>query len=216
VESLILVHGLWFNGMDMSLLGRRLRRAGYDVHRFSYRSVRNTPRENAVLLEAFAAALDAPVIHFVAHSLGGIVVRHLFHNYPDQRPGRVVTLGTPHRPSSAASNLLRWSTGPIMLGESIREGLLGGAPPWPADRELGSIAGDLRLGLGLIVPGIAQPSDGTVAVDETILPGMTDHVTLPVSHFGMLLSRRVFRETEQFLRHGRFAGGAMRPARAVD
>jgi hypothetical protein len=56
----------------------------------------------------------------------------------------------------------------------------------------------------MFVPGIPRPNDGTVAVSETMLDGMTDHVTLPVSHFGMLLSSAVARQTVNFLRHGRF------------
>ena len=203
-EAVVLVHGLWVSGLDMSLLRMRLRHAGFEARQFSYPSVRSSPRSNAIELNAFIQSLHGDTVHLVGHSLGGLVIRHLFHEYPGQRPGRVVTLGTAHRPSSAAKSLARWPPGRMLLGESLRGGLLGGLPPWPAQRELGCIAGTLRFGMGTFLPGIPQPSDGTVAVEETRLPEMRDHISFPVSHFGLLVSRRVAGETMHFLRHGRF------------
>jgi pimeloyl-ACP methyl ester carboxylesterase len=204
MEAVVLVHGLWVNGTDMTVLRRRLVQAGYTAHQFSYPSVREPPAANAMALQSFVRGLDGERLHFVGHSLGGIVIRHLFNDYPGQRPGRVVTLGTPHRPSTAAVKLARWLPGRFALGESVRQGLLGGLPPWPADRDLGSIAGTLRMGLGMVIPDIPSPNDGTVALEETRIPTLKDHVTLPVSHFGLLLSRRVFHEVDHFLKYGRF------------
>lgn len=207
-ETVVLVHGLWISAYNMGMLQNRIRHAGYHAAVFTYPTVRSAPRVNAMELNAFCRKQDGTVVHFVAHSLGGLVLRHLFHDYPDQRPGRVVTLGTPHQPSSAAASLARVQAGRLALGRSVQQGLLGGAPPWECGRELGSIAGTLRLGLGRLVPGIPAPSDGTVAVTETRLPGMTDHITAPVSHLGLLLSRRVADYATHFLRHGHFPGAA--------
>lgn len=204
METVVLVHGLWMNGWDMSLLRRRLQQAGYDTHRFSYRSMRSTPMENAMDLNAFLLDLDAAVIHLVAHSLGGLVARHLFHEYPGQRPGRVVTLGTPHQPSTAAQTLAGFPLTRMLLGKSIIKGLLGNAPPWHRDHELGSIAGDMRLGVGMVVPGIVQPGDGTVGVEETRLEGMTDHTVVHATHTGLLLSKSAADQVIHFLRTGSF------------
>ena len=204
MDAVVLVHGLWVNGTDMTVLRRRLTQAGYDARQFAYPSVREPPAANAMALHAFVRTIRADTLHFVGHSLGGIVIRHLFHDYPEQRPGRVVTLGTPHRPSTAAVKLARWLPGRFALGQSVRQGLLGGLPPWPADRDLGSVAGTLRMGMGLVIPDIPTPNDGTVALVETHIPTLRDHVTLPVSHFGLLLSRRVFHEVDHFLKHGCF------------
>ncbi|MGH8630353.1 MAG: esterase/lipase family protein [Burkholderiales bacterium] len=204
-EVVILVHGLWMNGMDMGLLRRRLARAGFRPVQFRYPSLRRPPHINAMQLHTFAQGLDAQTLHFVGHSLGGIVIRHLFFEYPDQRPGRVVTLGTPHHFSQAAGVLSRWPIGRLLLGKSTKNGLLGHAPPWPNGRELGSIAGSLGLGMGMLIPGIPSPNDGTVAVDETRLPGMRDHRIFRVSHFGMLLSATVAGQIASFLKDGHFA-----------
>lgn len=203
-ETIVLVHGLYMNGLDMVLLGRRLQRAGFTVRRFSCHTLRSSPIENAGKLHAFSAQIQSPVIHYVCHSLGGLVVRHLFHLYPERKPGRVVTLGTPHSASSAAAALNRIGAGKSLLGKSTERGLDGDVPGWPVERELGVIAGSLRMGLGLLLPGIPKPSDGTVAVSETRVDGMTDHIVLPVSHFGLLVSKTVARQTIHFLRHGNF------------
>lgn len=203
-ETVVLVHGLYMNGMDMGLLYRRLEHAGFNTLRFSYHSLQNTPLENALALQTYVEKIHSPVIHYVCHSLGGLVIRQLFHNYPEQRPGRIVTLGTPHSISSAAQRLNQSSPGRMLLGKSIKQGLLGDVPPWRNSHEFGVIAGTLRLGLGMFIPGIPRPNDGTVAVAETRLDGMTDHITLPVSHFGMLISKTVARQSIHFLQHGRF------------
>ena len=89
-EAIILVPGLWMTGLDMSLIRKRLARADYITRQFSYHSVRSTPIENAMDLHRFAQTVDYPIIHYVCHSLGGLIIRHLFNEYPDQQPGRVV------------------------------------------------------------------------------------------------------------------------------
>jgi hypothetical protein len=202
-ETVILVHGLYLNGADMVLLGRRLGQAGFRTQLFSYPGLQSTPQENALKLQSFSESIPGMVLHYVCHSLGGLVVRHLFNSYPRQRPGRIVTLGTPHTGSSAALQLQQHLPGRLLLGKSIKHGLTGDVPPWNSTHPLGSIAGSLRLGFGMIIPGIPRPNDGTVAVVETRLPGMADHITLPISHFGMLLSKSVARQTIHFLQHGR-------------
>ena len=203
-ETVVLVHGLWMNGMGMGLLKWRLQKTGFMTRTFHYHGLQSTPEENADTLHRYLQAIDSPVVHFVCHSLGGLIVRHLLCRYPDCKPGRTVCLGTPHQASSAAKSLFRILPGRWLLGHSIEQGLLGGIPPWNHDHELGVIAGNLRLGMGLLIPGIPKPSDGTVAVQETMLEGMTDHIILPVSHTGLLLSSRVAMQTVYFLQHGRF------------
>ena len=69
--------------------------------------------------------------------------------------------------------------------------------------ELGVIAGTQRLGLGQFFARFDEDCDGTIAVSETRMPGATDHITLPVSHMGMMFSARVARETAHFLERGR-------------
>ena len=203
-EIVVLIHGLWMNGMDMWLLRRRLEQAEFATRRFTYRSVRSRPLQNAMDLNAFVRNIEAPVIHYLCHSLGGLILRHLFHAYPEQRPGRAVTLGTPHQPSSAAASLVHFPPLRVLFGKSIEDGLLGPVPTWKSEHELGGIAGDLRLGMGMIAPGVDRPNDGTVAVGETRVEGMKDHVVVHASHFGLLLSRHAAEQAIHFLRTGSF------------
>ena len=188
----------------MMPLARRLRQAGFHTLIFNYPSLRYAPADNARRLATRITIGAAATVHYVAHSLGGLVVRHLLADHGTTLPpGRTVTLGTPHQGSSAASNLchigLRFG-----LGRSIDRGLLGNVPPWPAARELGSLAGDSTVGAGRLFGNLPKPNDGTVAVAETYCEGMTDHVCLPVNHTQMLFSAEVAAQVIAFLQTGRF------------
>ncbi len=204
-EAVILIHGLWMRGPDMLLLRYRLRRCGFVTYQFSYPTTRCTVDEAARLLQRFIAKLPENTVHFVAHSLGGLVVQRLFSNAPAQRPGRVVTLGAPYQGSAAARGLARFRTGRFMLGNSYQHGLADRSRRWTAAHPLGVIAGDLSIGGGRIFAGMTAANDGTVAVDEARIPGATEQCVVHVSHMGLLLSPQVARLACLFLRAGSFA-----------
>lgn len=203
-ETVVLVPGLFMGGISMAVLQRRLCECGFDARRFSYYSARLSPAQNAVRLNDFLWTVQSPVAHFVCHSLGGLVVRHLFSRFPDQRSGRVVTLGTPHRGSYVAARLARILPFRLLLGASLKEGLLGEVPPWQDNRALAVIAGTRSLGAGELISDLPKPNDGTVAVIETELPGMHAHVQLPVTHTGLLVSPIVARYVCEYLKTGAF------------
>lgn len=79
-EAIILVHGIWMKGIELLYLRFKLWRRGYRVYQFHYPSLFKTPEQNAEKLYQFVSKVDEPVIHFVAHSLGGIVVSHMLKN----------------------------------------------------------------------------------------------------------------------------------------
>ena len=203
LEIVVLVHGLWLTGLEMSLLRRRLRRCGFNPVQFTYPTVRCSLADNARRLQRFVSRLDAGTVHFVAHSLGGLLLRQFFHDYPRQRLGRVVTLGTPHAGSAAALRLAQQRIGRLLLGKSLDHGLRGDVPAWSGEREIGVIAGDLGLGLGRLL-GLAGPNDGAVLLSETRLPEMTDYRVFHTSHTGLLFSSEVAQASCAFLRKGRF------------
>lgn len=205
--TVVLVHGLWLSGWCLLMLQRHLRRCGFsDTRTFSYRSVSRDLLENAQMLQRYLQQLDAPAVHFVGHSLGGLVIRALFHQYPQQPPGRIVTLGTPHRGSHPARILVRAAIGQAITGRSIAQLVAGVPEGWalPA-RDFGIIAGDLSIGLGRLFPGLPAPNDGVVALAETGLAGATDRITLHLSHTALVFSRRAAEQVCHFLEHGRFA-----------
>ena len=203
-ETVIVVHGLWMTGIDMFLLRRHLRRCGFDVVQFSYPTLRSNIATNAMRLHEFARALESTTIHFVGHSLGGLVILRLFQDFPEQRPGRVVLLGTPCAGSYVARRLSQ-CLGRWLFGQSLEQGLLSDTHCWSGGRELGVIAGNLSFGGGMMVRGLPHPNDGTVAVQETCLSGMTEHITLPVSHTGLVFSAKVVRQVCAFLKTGWFS-----------
>jgi triacylglycerol esterase/lipase EstA (alpha/beta hydrolase family) len=202
----VFVHGLWMTGPDMWWLRRNVSRHGYRVRQFSYPSMRCDVQQNAARLNVFLQQQSPEFerIHLVGHSLGGLVIRQLLHDFPAQKPGRIVTLGTPHNGSAIAHLFNRHRLGRLLLGKSALCGLLGGMVRWSVTREIGVIAGTKDHGIGRACCGLQQPNDGTVAVAETRLNGANDHIQLPVAHSGMLLSGDVARQVAFFLARGHF------------
>jgi pimeloyl-ACP methyl ester carboxylesterase len=206
-EAVVLVHGIWMIGLEMVWLRRNIRHCGFECHQFFYRSLVSAPQTNGARLNRYLQKIDADIIHLVAHSLGGIVVLHLFEQEPMQRPGRVLMMGTPLNGSEIARRLHGLVLTRPLLGRSVIRGLLGDRPAWKETRELGMIAGTKGIGMGtLVFGGLEPPSDGTVAVRETHSPEVNVHLSVPYSHAGMLWSRRVADAVCRFLRWGDFAG----------
>jgi len=203
-DMVVLVHGLWMRGWVMAWWAWRLRRAGFRTVAFSYPSLRASLTDNALALARFVAHLDAPQIHFVGHSLGGLVIWQMLATHADARTGRVVLAGSPYQGSYTASKLARRELGRRLIGASVLQWLEQAAPHLDQQYEIGVIAGSKCIGLGRLVGGLPEPSDGAVSVAETPVPGLSDQIVLGVSHSGMLISPQVARQTSAFLRHGNF------------
>ncbi|MGH8710345.1 MAG: esterase/lipase family protein [Burkholderiales bacterium] len=202
-EAVIVVHGLWVNSMMMRLLGYRIQRCGFDVAYFSYDSVRAALEQNAARLSRFAAALSANTVHWVGHSLGGIVILKMLEQCPEPRTGRIVLMGSPSAGSYAARALAKTDAGRWLLGRSTP--LVDNKAALHGKYELGVIAGCRGLGLGrLMLHALPRPNDGVVTVAETHVSGMHDHIVLRLSHSGMLFSSRAAKQVCAFLKAGRF------------
>lgn len=215
-DLVILVHGLWMSGIEFVSLKNRLNADhGFEAVPFSYPSVSGSMHDHVQGLREFAQSQKAERMHFVGHSLGGLVVLNLLEATADLPPGRVVLLGAPLQGSRAAQGLARWPLGKAMLGITMRQEFLpiAGVEPratvrtWNDRREVGVIAGSSGFGLGRFVAKLDGENDGTVMVEETQLPGARDHLVLPVTHTGMLFSSEVAKQTAAFLRTGRFETG---------
>lgn len=171
---------------------------------FRYASLQATIAEVAAALAAQLATFTGPV-HVVAHSLGGVVALEAFARHEALPPGRIVLLGSPVQGSRAAQAIGAWAMGPQILGSlAMAELARPQARRWKGPREIGVIAGSRSAGLGRLFASLPVPNDGTVAVDETILPGATSHIVHDVSHTGMLFSSAVADSTVQFLATGSF------------
>lgn len=204
-ETVVLVNGLWMPNLALWPLQRRLRAQGFDVRRFHYRTVADDLHANATRLNAFLREIQADTIHLVGYSLGGIVIRALFHFYPEQRPGRIVTLAVPHGGSHAARQVARHAWARPLLGKSVANLIAEEPQVWAfPPRELGTIAGNLAVGLGRAFGGLEKPHDGTVRVVEACPDTATDRLILPVSHFSILFAPAVAVAVARFLRAGSF------------
>jgi pimeloyl-ACP methyl ester carboxylesterase len=205
-EDVVLLHGLWFSGYILWLLARRLRRQGFVVHAFSYASVRADLHANAARLAQFLDTLDADTVHLVGHSLGGILIRALFQDHPRQKPGRIVTLGTPHGGCRVAQHLNRHGFWRRAMGKGVAQLLAGEPQQWtPPPREIGALCGTRSFGLGRwLYRGLPRPNDGLLTVKESAFPAAQEHLVLPVSHTGMMFSREVAEQVGNFLISGEF------------
>jgi pimeloyl-ACP methyl ester carboxylesterase len=205
-ELVVLVHGIWMTGLELIMLSDRLRHNGFITRRFYYPSLKSAPADNADSLYQYIRQQQADRVHLVAHSLGGIVLLHLFDRYSDLPPGRLVLMGSPVRGSQVARRLAGSRITRMLLGRSGERGLLGGVPEWRGERELGVISGYGGFGAGSLLGGMPGPGDGTVAVAETCIAHAADSCLIPTSHTGMVVSSAVAREVSEFLKTGRFSG----------
>lgn len=201
IRRVVLVHGLWMPGLSMGWLASRIAAAGFDPEVFAYPTVGGGP-EAAIprLADQFARS----PCHVLAHSLGGLVALTALQRQPDLPVSRVVCLGSPLCGSSAAAGISRRAVLAATLGRSA-ELLRAGCEPWRGRAEVGMVAGKVPLGLGQFFGGIRGDSDGTVAVAETRLPGLADHVVVAASHSGLLFSADAARQAIGFLETGSFA-----------
>ena len=202
-NRVVLVHGLWMNGLAMLPLARRLERCGFEVTRHGYQSVRRGLRENARRL-AEVCEKSGVRLNLVGHSLGGLVIMTMLQEHPEIPVHRVVLIGSPYADSGAAHGLARFTWSRSVLGHTIQDWLRQPRPRVPDGVELGVIAGDASFGLGRLFVNLPAPNDGVVMLDETRVPGAADSIVLHTTHSAMLVSPAVARAACTFLKNGSF------------
>lgn len=199
-DRVVLLHGLWMPGMAMHWLAARLRGAGFDTEVFAYPSIAGGPEQAVPRL---VEVLRRGPAHVVAHSLGGMVALQALCDEPALDVPRMACLGSPLKGSCAAGGLMQWHFTRMMLGRSA-DLLRTGFPCWQGRTEVGVVAGRVPHGLGALFAHFDGDHDGTVAVAETRLEGIADHVVVPASHSGLLFSEEAATQAIAFLREGRF------------
>lgn len=204
-DTVILLHGIWMPARVMGVLAMRVRRCGYRVRVFGYRSLSATLESNAQQLADFIREQDDAIIHLVGHSLGGLVILQALQAQPDLVSGRIVLLGSPVRGSVVARRLQRSRRLSWMLGRGGHHGLVGDGPAWQGHLQLGVIAGVRSIGIGQIFGGLTGDNDGTVTVAETQLEHASGSLRVNTTHTGLMVSREVANEVCHFLRDGHFS-----------
>jgi surfactin synthase thioesterase subunit len=193
-------------GESLVLSARLAHEFALTLHAFRYSAASAGMNRITARLADFVRELAAPEVHFLGHSLGGLVIHRFLERFPQQPPGRVVFLGTPSIASRAAEHASRFAPIAHLMGQSVAEELLQPHERrWTHPDPLGIVAGTQPIGLGQLLAQFQEENDGTVALSETRMPGATDHIVLPVSHLGMLVSARVAHETGLFLTQGHFS-----------
>lgn len=188
-DAVVLVHGLWMTGKEMRVLGGRLARAGFRPHYFRYRSWRGGLDEAASALRDFVGNTEGERVHFLGHSLGGVVIARMLEERDPDRPGRVAMLGSPMAGSAVGEKLSRYGPGRWLMGGVAREGIVDRSPRWSGRRDLLVVAGNIPIGTALLL-GLEKPNDGMVRVEETRVDSARS-VVVRATHVGLLLSRKV-------------------------
>jgi len=229
-ETVVLLHGLCRTSRSMEKMGKALVAEGYRVINVDYPSRSATIDElTADVFKTLNSELDrqrqrlarsdsndqrewqtADSVHFVTHSMGGILLRNYLENHEIKNLGRVVMLAPPSRGSEVTDKLggiklYQWINGPA--GNQLGTGV--GSHPLrlkaPAF-ELGIIAGDRTINpiLSMLIPG---PDDGKVSLARVKPAAYTDYLKLHVTHACTMRNRQVIKETIAFLKTGMFNKG---------
>ena len=207
-DTVVLLHGLGRGKAAMWMLGRRLSKAGYRIKLVGYRSTRRTPEQilKTVREEIADCCAGRPgKIHFVGHSLGGLIVRAFLARNDVANLGRVVLVGTPNHGTALVDHYRdEWwfkLLGPTAPSLGTQKGNLAESLPKP-DYPVGVIAGKADRGPNEhVLPGA---DDGLVSVASARLDGMTDFIVVPSSHWAMRYRPSVVRQIVSFLETGRF------------
>lgn len=210
-EGVVLLHGLARTKHSMNEMEGQLKAEGFDVVNWDYPSRQHSIEKLAE--DAIPAAVEAcrkkgaTTIHFVTHSMGGILVRYYLKHHEIEGMGRMVMLSPPNGGSEVVDTFkdtfpFRFINGPA--GKQL------GTTASSLPRRLGKIAFDSGVIAGdrsinpinsLIIPGT---DDGKVSVTNTTVEGMSDFLVVHVSHPFIMKNREVITQTIHFLKNGKF------------
>ena len=203
-ETVVLIHGMRRTGRSMGKMATAMRKAGYNTVVCNYSSNRYVHEIATNLFAALAPVIEAaPRVHFVTHSLGGILVRDAFRDGAPPNLGRVVMLGPPNGGSAHIDRLTHlplcetiWGTPSSELGTGTNA-LPAHLPP--IDFPCLVIAGMNQGILGWMLP---DENDGKVTVASARAGGPSEVLLLPTGHTWMMRNPVVISNTIAFLRGG--------------
>lgn len=207
-ETVILLHGLGRSDSAMWLLQGRLEEAGYKVYALDYDSFQQSPLQilDSVFMsiEECCREVDG-TLHFVGHSLGGLIIRAYLAKHDVSKLGKVVLIGTPNHGTPLVDTYRDswWMqfAGEMALALGTDSTSFAKSLPNP-DYPFGVIAGVTDSGFNDDV--FQGAHDGLVPVASTKLEGMSDFVQIEVGHSAMRYDGNVAFQTIHYLRKGSF------------
>ena len=208
-ERVILLHGLVRTPLSMWRMERRLKAEGYTIENIGYPSRKHPIQTLAKMTvgKVLAGKPNTARLHFVTHSLGGILVRTYLKDHPDNRVGRVVMLAPPNQGCELVDHLKKLPLYRKIFGEA---GTQLGTHPTDLPKSLGAVEFCLGVIAGTcrrhFLPStiLPKPHDGRVSVASTRVIGLNDFICLPASHGFITGKKTVIEQTLHFLRHGHF------------
>jgi triacylglycerol lipase len=212
-QCVVLLHGLARTYHSMDKMQTALTRAGYLTVNLNYPSRKEKIEDLAAKYIPLALSqcrqFNPFAIHFVTHSLGGIVVRMAIKQNRPKRLGRVVMLSPPNRGSVVVDHLKKrwyyaWLNGPagrqLATTQDSIPNQLG-----PVDFPVGIITGDRHAFFDKWLTSYFKgPNDGKVSVKRAKVDGMTDFLVVHATHPFIMNSEEVQSETIHFLKTGAF------------
>ncbi|OUS13454.1 hypothetical protein A9Q89_02940 [Gammaproteobacteria bacterium 53_120_T64] len=195
----------------MDEIEKKLSAAGYYVANIDYPSTQHPITELAEIAvnEGLyrCKTQGASPLHFVTHSLGGILVRQYYNNHSPDNLKRVVMLGPPNQGSEVVDKLKNVPGFELLNGPAgMQLGTHAFDTPknlGPVNFELGVIAGTRSINL-LLSGFLPNTDDGKVSVQGTKVEGMCGFIAMAVNHPFMMKDDEVIGEVSHFLNHGKF------------
>jgi pimeloyl-ACP methyl ester carboxylesterase len=208
-QCVILLHGLSRSSGSMAVMADALRELGYRVVNDGYPSHQQSipGLVEMAIPPALAKCAEATQVHFVTHSLGGILTRYYLQENTLDNLGHVVMLGPPNQGSEVVDKLKKIPGFGLITGKAGQEL---GTDDNSVPRQLGAVTYPVGVIAGTrsidpissaLIPG---DDDGKVAVQRTQLDGMRDFIVLPVTHAFMMMNPTVIQQTVYFLQNGHF------------
>ncbi|MEH2607788.1 esterase/lipase family protein [Bradyrhizobium sp. AZCC 1693] len=210
-DGVVLLHGISRTARSFRKMQTVLEGSGFATLNQDYASRRKALEALAEdihpAIQRFADGIDGSV-HFVGHSMGGLLARVYIARYRPKRLGRVVMLGTPNSGSEIVDRLRHFRPyraffGPAgqQLGTQRNEAINALFPP--IDYPVGIIAGNRSI-YPITSAFLPKPHDGRVSVVNTRIDGMADHIVIRTSHPWLVRNAVALEQTIAFLRDGKF------------
>ncbi len=200
-DRVVLLHGLWRSVWAMEEPATFLNERGFDTVNLPYPSFRKSMEKIVDHVAEAVGSSDKPT-HFVTHSMGGIVARHLAARYPELVTGRVVMLAPPNQGSEIIDWLEDSPLGQVALGPGgmslSTEKVQRDVPGFQSGGEVSVIMGSKNL-----VPVfdflLEGENDGVVTVEGGKVDGLTRLEVMDADHTFIMGNKRVLEKVAEIL-----------------